>query len=212
MTVMGGAWLDKRIEHNERELDALIALSRKYDNIDRAIVGNETVLLGNLTHAAADRLSRSRARADQDAGVDCRAARYMAAPSGADPARRFRHRAHPAVLGIHAAQGCDRLGARPVPRGTTSSSPTGLSGQTHRHRRSRLAVERRPQGLAQPSLADEAHFLREWFNVAARRQARLLHHGSDRPAVEGSRSKVAPARTGACSTRTASRSSRSPAP
>jgi exo-beta-1,3-glucanase (GH17 family) len=30
MKVMGGAWLDNRVEHNERELDALIALSRKY--------------------------------------------------------------------------------------------------------------------------------------------------------------------------------------
>ena len=49
MDVMGGAWLDKRIEHNERELAALVELSRKYDNIDRAIVGNETVLLGILS-------------------------------------------------------------------------------------------------------------------------------------------------------------------
>ncbi|MGA9341473.1 MAG: benzoate transporter, partial [Rhodanobacteraceae bacterium] len=39
LKVMEGAWLDRRDEHNDQELAGLIALSRKYDNIDRAMVG-----------------------------------------------------------------------------------------------------------------------------------------------------------------------------
>ncbi|MEO7062994.1 MAG: benzoate transporter, partial [Dokdonella sp.] len=49
MTVMAGAWIEGRAERNERELSALIALSRKNDNINRAIVGNEVILRGDLS-------------------------------------------------------------------------------------------------------------------------------------------------------------------
>src|SRR5690606_13932083 len=41
-------WIEGRAERNENELAALIALARKYDNIDRAIVGNEVILRGEL--------------------------------------------------------------------------------------------------------------------------------------------------------------------
>ncbi|MEZ0328570.1 MAG: glycosyltransferase [Dissulfuribacterales bacterium] len=47
--VTAGAWLDKRKDNNEREINSLIQLAKKYDNIERVIVGNESVLRGDLT-------------------------------------------------------------------------------------------------------------------------------------------------------------------
>jgi exo-beta-1,3-glucanase (GH17 family)/cellulose synthase/poly-beta-1,6-N-acetylglucosamine synthase-like glycosyltransferase len=44
MKVMSGAWLDNRWQRNEDEVAALIDATRKNDNIDRVIVGNEVLL------------------------------------------------------------------------------------------------------------------------------------------------------------------------
>jgi len=49
LRVMQGAWLDRRLENNDRELTALAELVATYDNIDRAIVGNEAILRSDLT-------------------------------------------------------------------------------------------------------------------------------------------------------------------
>lgn len=42
--VTAGAWLDNRLERNEKELRNLIRNVRTYSNIERVIVGNESVL------------------------------------------------------------------------------------------------------------------------------------------------------------------------
>ena len=49
MDVMQGVYLDRRFDRNERELDALEALAGKYDNITRAIVGNEVLLRADMS-------------------------------------------------------------------------------------------------------------------------------------------------------------------
>lgn len=49
LAVTAGAWLDRRRENNARELAALIAQARAYDNVTRAIVGNEVLLRGDLS-------------------------------------------------------------------------------------------------------------------------------------------------------------------
>lgn len=49
LDVMAGAWLDAREENNAREIQALIDSAARHPNITRAIVGNESVLRGDLT-------------------------------------------------------------------------------------------------------------------------------------------------------------------
>ena len=49
LEVLAGAWLDRRNVHNERELEALIAQARRYpDTIKRVEVGNEVLLRGDM--------------------------------------------------------------------------------------------------------------------------------------------------------------------
>src|SRR6185369_15561227 len=47
--VTAGAWLDRRLQHNENEIAALIRAVRQNQNIERVIVGNESILRGDLT-------------------------------------------------------------------------------------------------------------------------------------------------------------------
>ena len=49
LRVTAGAWLDRRDDNNELELAALVRLARENRNIDRVIVGNESVLRGDLS-------------------------------------------------------------------------------------------------------------------------------------------------------------------
>ena len=49
LKVAAGAWLDRRFEHNDDEIAALIRSARENRSIDRVIVGNETLLRGDLT-------------------------------------------------------------------------------------------------------------------------------------------------------------------
>ncbi|MET0230940.1 MAG: glycosyltransferase, partial [Rhodanobacteraceae bacterium] len=166
MTVMGGAWLDQRADNNERELEGLIALSRKYDNIDRAIVGNETVLLGNLS-------------AQQLIGYLDRARAQMKIPvSTAEPLDTWQR--HPELI-----RHVDFVTVHILPYWEFVPRKDAIGWVLGQYRAVRKLVT--DQGFpdkpvvigevgwpsngdrrktAQPSLADEAHFLREWFNVA----------------------------------------------
>jgi exo-beta-1,3-glucanase (GH17 family)/cellulose synthase/poly-beta-1,6-N-acetylglucosamine synthase-like glycosyltransferase len=49
MRVTIGAWIDRRRQTNEREVAAAIDLSRQHSNVIRVVIGNETVLRGDLT-------------------------------------------------------------------------------------------------------------------------------------------------------------------
>src|SRR5450631_2405751 len=44
--VTGGAWIDKNVDRNEREIDAAISLARHNSNVIGVVVGNETVYRG----------------------------------------------------------------------------------------------------------------------------------------------------------------------
>ncbi|HEX3897298.1 MAG TPA: glycosyltransferase, partial [Rudaea sp.] len=48
LKVLAGAYLDHRDQHNEDELQALIDSARKNDNVDRLMVGNETLLRNDM--------------------------------------------------------------------------------------------------------------------------------------------------------------------
>lgn len=56
-----GAWLDRQLETNELEVAAAIELANKHANIIRLVIGNETILRGDLTVAQlAQQLDRVR--------------------------------------------------------------------------------------------------------------------------------------------------------
>src|ERR1700738_5620507 len=46
LKVTVGAWIDKNVERNEREIDAAINLARHNSNVNGVVVGNETVYRG----------------------------------------------------------------------------------------------------------------------------------------------------------------------
>jgi cellulose synthase/poly-beta-1,6-N-acetylglucosamine synthase-like glycosyltransferase/exo-beta-1,3-glucanase (GH17 family) len=49
MNVTMGAWLDKRLDNNELELEAAVKAANENDNVKRIIIGNEVILRGDLT-------------------------------------------------------------------------------------------------------------------------------------------------------------------
>ncbi|MEO7149447.1 MAG: glycosyltransferase family 2 protein [Rhodanobacteraceae bacterium] len=49
LDVLAGAWLDRRDDNNERELDALIAQAKRWPNIKRVMVGNEVLLRNDMS-------------------------------------------------------------------------------------------------------------------------------------------------------------------
>jgi exo-beta-1,3-glucanase (GH17 family)/cellulose synthase/poly-beta-1,6-N-acetylglucosamine synthase-like glycosyltransferase len=161
--LMAGAWIEGRAERNERELSALIALSRKYDNIDRAIVGNEVILRGDLgVRALINYLDRARAQLDIPVSTAEPLDTWQRHPELADhvdfitvhvlPYWEFidRKDAIGFVLGQYQALQ-ELFPGKPVVIGEVGWPSNG---------------DRRRYAL--PSLANEAHFLRDWFNVAAR--------------------------------------------
>ncbi len=164
MKVMAGAWLDRRSENNERELAALIELSRKYGNINRALVGNETILRGDVD---IDTLIRyiDRVRAQVDVPV-----------STAEPFfvwQRYPELAkHVDFITVHLLPYWEK-----IPRKDAIGFVLGQYDELQRLFPDKHIVigevgwpsngDRKK--YAQPSIADEAHFIREWLNVAAER-------------------------------------------
>jgi exo-beta-1,3-glucanase (GH17 family)/cellulose synthase/poly-beta-1,6-N-acetylglucosamine synthase-like glycosyltransferase len=49
MDLMAGAWLDRRLDNNELEIDALASAAQRYASITRAVIGNEAILRSDLT-------------------------------------------------------------------------------------------------------------------------------------------------------------------
>jgi exo-beta-1,3-glucanase (GH17 family) len=67
LKVMAGAWIDRRLDNNEKEMEALIAQARHYPGtINRAIVGNEVLLRNDISpDALMAYLDRARAALHQ---------------------------------------------------------------------------------------------------------------------------------------------------
>ena len=47
LKVTVGAWINKNVEHNDREIDAAINLARRNSNVIGLVVGNETIYRGD---------------------------------------------------------------------------------------------------------------------------------------------------------------------
>jgi exo-beta-1,3-glucanase (GH17 family)/cellulose synthase/poly-beta-1,6-N-acetylglucosamine synthase-like glycosyltransferase len=162
MRLMAGAWIEGRAERNERELAALIALSRKNDNIDRAIVGNEVILRGDIgITALIGYLDRARAQ-------------LKIPVSTAEPLDTWQR--HPEL-----AQHVDFITVHILPYWERIPRKDAVGFVLGQYRELQKLFPGKPivigevgwpsngdrKEYAQPSLADEAHFLRDWFNVAA---------------------------------------------
>ncbi len=161
--LMAGAWIEGRAERNENELAALIALARKYDNIDRAIVGNEAILRGDLSvRSLIHYLDRARAQLDIPVSTAEPLDTWQRNPELAD---------HVDFITVHILpywEFIDRKDAigfvlgqyrelqRMFPDKPIVIGEVGWPSNGNRRK------------YALPSLANEAHFLRDWFNVAAR--------------------------------------------
>ncbi len=71
LKVMAGADIDTRLDNNERELDTLVALSRRYpDTIERVLVGNEVLFRNDLpVDKVISYLDRARAHIRQPVSI-----------------------------------------------------------------------------------------------------------------------------------------------
>ncbi len=178
MKITAGAWLSKDRTANDVEIKALIKLMRDNDNIDRVLVGNETLLRGDLTVKEligyVDTIKR-RARVPVSTAESwdmwlTGTTRAQEADARARAARRLHHGPPAALLGRRAALGCGRPRHPALPRDAAR-----VSEQEDRHRRGRLAVRRQPRPdqesidpnapitYSTASVRDEAQFIREFL-------------------------------------------------
>ena len=167
MRVMAGAWIEGRAERNERELAALFALARKNDNIERAIIGNEVILRGDLSaRQLITYIDRARAQ-------------LRIPVSTAEPLDSWQR--NPDLI-----RHVDFVTVHILPYWEQIPRKDAVGFVLDQYRGAKELVERISPGkpvvigevgwpsngdrrkYAQPSLANEAHFLRDWFNVAAR--------------------------------------------
>ena len=167
MKVMAGAWIEGRSERNERELGALIALARKNSNIDSAIVGNEVILRGDLS--AKDLIKYiDRARAQLKIPV-----------STAEPLDSWQRNPelikHVDFVTIHVLPYWEQIARKDAVGFVLGQYREAEALVAHVSPGKRVVIGEvgwpsngNRRKYAEPSIANEAHFLRDWFNVAAR--------------------------------------------
>lgn len=164
LQLLAGAWLDRRWAHNERELDALIAASRRYPNITRAMVGNEVLLRNDMTPAQLMAyLDRARAAIRQPVSTAEPWHIWMKYPELAD---------HVDYITVHLL---------PYWEGVPRKDAVGQSLMRYQQIKQLFPGKHVVIGeigwpsngdrfeYAQPSIANEGIFLREWMNVARER-------------------------------------------
>lgn len=161
LTVTAGAWLDKRHERNANELINLIRNARTYRNIDRVIVGNESLLRKDLTPAELASYLRQ-VRNQVHVPV-----------STAEPWHIWLK--HPDL-----AKDVDFIAVHILPYWEGVAAEDAVSYVLDRYRQLSRAFPNKPILIAEvgwpsagnvyqsssPTLANEAHFLRRFFNAA----------------------------------------------
>jgi exo-beta-1,3-glucanase (GH17 family)/glycosyltransferase involved in cell wall biosynthesis len=164
LKVMAGAEIDKRLENNEREIEVLIAKARAYpETIRSVIVGNEVLYRGDLTpEQMMGYLDRVRAAVRQPVSIAEPDYEWLKYPELAQHVDFItihlfpfwngipRKDAVPAALGAY-NQIRQRFPDKPVVVGEI-----GWPSNGDRHE------------YADPSVSNEAIFIRDWMNVAKR--------------------------------------------
>ncbi|WP_062537229.1 glycosyltransferase family 2 protein [Mizugakiibacter sediminis] len=164
LQLLAGAWLDRRWEHNERELAALIAASRRYPNITRVMVGNEVLLRNDMTPAQLMAyLDRARAAIRQPVSTAEPWHIWMKYPELAD---------HVDYITVHLL---------PYWEGVPRKDAVGQALMRYQQIKDLFPGKHVVIGeigwpsngdryqYAQPSVANEGIFLRQWMNVARER-------------------------------------------
>ncbi|WP_425493866.1 glycosyltransferase family 2 protein [Dyella silvatica] len=162
LNVLAGAWIDNRLDNNEREIEALIAQARRYPtSIKRVIVGNEVLFRNNVTPeqlmAYADRV---RAAINQPVSIAEPAHIWAKNPELADHVDFITVHLFPYWNGIARKDAIgDALGSYNTLRQMFPNKPVviGEIGWPSNGNRFKYA---------DPSVSNEARFLREWFNKA----------------------------------------------
>jgi exo-beta-1,3-glucanase (GH17 family)/cellulose synthase/poly-beta-1,6-N-acetylglucosamine synthase-like glycosyltransferase len=165
LSVLAGAWIDRRIEHNDVELDALVSAAQRWPNIDRVIVGNESLLRDDVTVEQLTRyLDRVRAAVRQPVSTAEPWHIWLKHPELAR---------HVDFITVHLLpywEGIPRKDAigyvlmryeelqRAFPDKKIVIGEVGWPSYGDRKR------------FADPTLADQAHFIRDWLNVARERR------------------------------------------
>ncbi len=162
LDVMAGAWIDRRLDNNELELEALIAQARRYPNsISRVIVGNEVLFRNDISPeqlmAYAD---RTRAALKQPVSIAEPWHIWAKYPELADhvdfiTVHLFPYwNGRPQREGIADALGNYRYLQQLFPNKHIVIGEIGWPSNGDRFQ------------YAEPSVSNEAIFLRDWFNAA----------------------------------------------
>ncbi|HJU41011.1 MAG TPA: benzoate transporter, partial [Tahibacter sp.] len=161
LSVMAGAWLDRRMEHNELELEAAISAAARWPNVDRVMVGNETMLRDDLKIGQMiDYLDRARAAIRQPV-------------STAEPFHIWKK--YPELV-----EHVDFITVHLLPywEGIPRKDAIGFALGNYRELQRLYPGKKVVIGeigwpsygdrkkFAEPTIADEAHFIRDWLNVA----------------------------------------------
>ncbi len=126
LKVTVGAWIDKNVDRNEREIAAAIDLARHNSNVIGVVVGNETDLSRRAEGRRPHRADQAGQEIRQCSRHDWRNLEHLARQPAARLLRRFHRRARPAVLGeLHRRSGGRPGGLRCTSCCATSSPASG---------------------------------------------------------------------------------------
>ncbi|WP_425478282.1 glycosyltransferase family 2 protein [Frateuria defendens] len=162
LKVMAGANIDTRLNNNERELEGLIALARRYpDTIDRVVVGNEVLFRNDLkVEQMIAYLDRVRAQVHQPVSIAEPDYIWLKYPELAQ---------HVDFITIHLFPFWNG-----VVRGDALGAALGAYDNIRQHYPAKHIVVGEigwPSNgdrheYADPSVSNEAIFIREWLNAA----------------------------------------------
>jgi cellulose synthase/poly-beta-1,6-N-acetylglucosamine synthase-like glycosyltransferase/exo-beta-1,3-glucanase (GH17 family) len=170
LKVMAGAQIDTRLENNEKELDTLIALARRYpDTIERVVVGNEVLFRNNVSvDKMITYLDRARAHIRQPVSIAEPDYIWLKYPELADHVDYITIHLFPFWNGlpvsgreqysaaVQAAEGAYQMVKQRFPNKHIVVGEIGWPSNGDHHER------------AYPSISNEAIFIREWLIWAKR--------------------------------------------
>jgi len=173
LQVMAGAWIDRRLDNNEKEIETLIAQARRYPNsINRVIVGNEVLFRNDIPPeqlmAYADRV---RAAIHQPVSIAEPWHIWAKYPELVD---------HVDFITVHLFPYWNGIAA--VGTGKDGDRFPAIQDALNSYKELRRLYPNKPIVIgeigwpsngdrfkyADPSVSNEAIFLRTWFNVAKR--------------------------------------------
>lgn len=162
LQVMAGAWIDRRLDNNEKEIETLIAQARRYPNsINRVIVGNEVLFRNDIPpEQLMAYVDRVRAALHQPVSVAEPWHIWAKYPELAEHVDFITVHLFPYWNGIDRKDAIqDALGSyrtlkQMFPNKLIVIGEIGWPSNGDRYK------------YADPSVSNEAIFLRQWFNVA----------------------------------------------